>query len=202
VVKPNFVHPDPGLGTHEGGYALFAGRLSPEKGIRTLLAAWERLGPGIPLKIVGDGPLARQVAETANRNPRVEWLGSQPLERVYSLMGGAAVILVPSLWYEGFPRVIVEAYAKGTPVVASDLGALAELAHDGRTGLRFRPGDPEDLAAKVEWAWRHPRELAAMGREARREYELKYTAERNYEQLMAIYRMAIERARARRRHPG
>jgi glycosyltransferase involved in cell wall biosynthesis len=202
VVKPNFVHPDPGPGAHDGGYALFAGRLSPEKGIRTLLAAWERLGPGIPLKIVGDGPLARQVAETANRNPRVEWLGSQPLERVYSLMGGAAVILVPSLWYEGFPRVIVEAYAKGTPVVASDLGALAELVHDGRTGLRFRPGDPEDLAAKVEWAWRHPRELAAMGREARREYELKYTAERNYEQLMAIYRMAIERARARRRHPG
>jgi glycosyltransferase involved in cell wall biosynthesis len=198
VVKPNFVHPDPGLGTHEGGYALFAGRLSPEKGVRTLLAAWERLGVGIPLKIVGDGPLARQVAETANRNPRVEWLGSQPLERVYSLMGGAAVILVPSLWYEGFPRVIVEAYAKGTPVIASDLGALAELVEDGRTGLRFRPGNPEDLAAKVEWAWTHPRQLAEMGQEARREYELKYTAERNYEQLMEIYRLAIERARSRR----
>jgi glycosyltransferase involved in cell wall biosynthesis len=92
----------------------------------------------------------------------------------------------------------VEAYAKGTPVIASGLGALAELVEDGRTGLRFRPGNPEDLAAKVEWAWTHPRELAAMGQEARREYELKYTAERNYELLMEIYRLAIERARSRR----
>lgn len=198
VVKPNFVHPDPGRGAHEGGYALFAGRLAPEKGIRTLLAAWERLGPRIPLKVAGDGPLAGQVAQAAERNPHVEWLGAQPLERVYSLMGDAVVILVPSLWYEGFPRVIVEAYAKGTPVVASDLGALTELVEDGRTGLRFRPGDPDDLAAKVEWAWTHRRQLAEMGQEARREFELKYTAERNYELLMEIYRLAIERARVRR----
>ncbi|MCS7293784.1 MAG: glycosyltransferase family 4 protein [Chloroflexota bacterium] len=198
VVKPNFVYPDPGPGAHEGGYVLFVGRLSPEKGIQTLLAAWERLGPRMPLKVAGEGPLAGQVAEAAERNPHVEWLGVQPLERVYSLMGDAVVILVPSLWYEGFPRVIVEAYAKGTPVVASDLGAMAELVEDGRTGLRFRPGDPDDLAAKVEWAWTHRRQLAEMGQEARREFELKYTAERNYELLMEIYRLAIERARVRR----
>jgi glycosyltransferase involved in cell wall biosynthesis len=198
VVKPNFVHPDPGPGAHDGGYALFAGRLSPEKGVRTLLAAWERLGAGIPLKIAGDGPLAREVARACERHPLIEWLGAQPLERVYALMGAAALVIVPSEWYEMFPRVVVEAYAKGTPVIASDLGALAELVEDGRTGLRFRPRDPEDLAAKVEWAWTQPRELAAMGREARREYELKYTAELNYELLMEIYRLAIERARSRR----
>jgi glycosyltransferase involved in cell wall biosynthesis len=69
VVKPNFVHPDPGPGAHDGGYALFAGRLSPEKGVRTLLAAWERLGAGIPLKIAGDGPLAREVARACERHP-------------------------------------------------------------------------------------------------------------------------------------
>jgi glycosyltransferase involved in cell wall biosynthesis len=198
VVKPNFVYPDPGPGAHEGGYALFAGRLSPEKGIRTLLAAWERLGPGIPLKIVGDGPLAGEVARACERHPQIEWLGAQPLERVHALMGAAALVIVPSECYETFGRVIVEAYARGTPVIASDLGALAVLVEDGRTGLRFRPADPEDLAAKVEWAWTHPRELAEMGQEARREYELKYTAERNYELLMEIYRLAIERARSRR----
>lgn len=198
VVKPNFVEPDPGPGPHDGGYALFAGRLSVEKGVRTLLAAWERLGPGIPLKIAGDGPLAGEVARACERNPQIEWLGAQPLERVHALMGAAALVIAPSECYETFGRVIVEAYAKGTPVVASDLGAMAELVEDGRTGLRFRPGDPGDLAAKVEWAWTHPRELAAMGREARREYEEKYTAERNYQQLMEIYRMAIERARSRR----
>jgi glycosyltransferase involved in cell wall biosynthesis len=198
VVKPNFVHPDPGPGAHDGGYALFAGRLSPEKGVRTLLAAWERLGAGIPLKIAGDGPLAREIARACERHPLIEWLGAQPLERVYALMGAAALVIAPSECYETFGRVVVEAYAKGTPVIASDLGALAELVEDGRTGLRFRPRDPEDLAAKVEWACTHPRELAAMGREARREYELKYTAERNYELLMEIYRLAIERARSRR----
>jgi glycosyltransferase involved in cell wall biosynthesis len=198
VVKPNFVDPDPGPGPHDGGYALFVGRLSPEKGVRTLLAAWERLGPGIPLKIAGDGPLAGEVARACERHPQIEWLGTQPLQRVYALMGAAALVIVPSECYETFGRVIVEACAKGTPVVASDLGALAELVHDGRTGLRFRPRDPEDLAAKVEWAWAHPRQLAEMGQEARREYELKYTAERNYELLMEIYRLAIERARYRR----
>jgi glycosyltransferase involved in cell wall biosynthesis len=198
VVKPNFVDPDPGPGPHDGGYALFVGRLSPEKGVRTLLAAWERLGPGIPLKIAGDGPLAREVARACERHPLIEWLGAQPLERVYALMGAAALVIAPSEWYETFGRVVVEAYAKGTPVIAPGLGALAELVEDGRTGLRFRPGNPEDLAAKVEWAWTHPRQLAAMGQEARREYELKYTAERNYEQLMEIYRLAIDRARSRR----
>ncbi len=197
VVKPNFVYPDPGPGAHDGGYALFVGRLSPEKGIRTLLAAWERLGMGIPLKIAGDGPLADEVAWAAEHNPHVEWLGSQPLDRVYALMGAAALVIVPSECYESFPRVIVEAYAKGTPVIASDLGALAELVDDGRTGLRFRSGDPDDLAAKIEWAWTHPRELTEMGREGRREFERKYTAERNYELLMEIYQRAIDAARAR-----
>lgn len=194
VVKPNFVDPDPGAGTHDGGYALFVGRLSVEKGVRTLLAAWERLRPGIPLKIAGDGPLAGEVARACERHQQIEWLGAQPLERVHALMGAAALVIVPSAWYETFGRVVIEAYANGTPVITSDLGAMAELVEDGRTGLRFRPGDPGDLAANVEWAWAHPRELAAMSREARREYEQKYTAECNHAQLMAIYRMAIERA--------
>ena len=77
-------------------------------------------------------------------------------------------------------------------MIASRLGAMAEIVEEGRTGLLFEPGDAEDLAEKVAWAWAHPRELAEMGREARREYEQKYTAEKNYEMLMAIY----ERARA------
>lgn len=198
AVKPNFVHPDPGPGAHEGGFALFAGRLSPEKGVRTLFGAWNRLGREIPLKIAGDGPLASEVARACERSPQVEWLGAQPLDRMHSLMGAAAVVIVPSGCYETFGRVIVEAYAKGTPVIASNLGALAELVEDGRTGLRFRPGDPEDLAAKVAWAWTHPKQMEKMGKEARREYEQKYTAERNYKMLMEIYERAIEAARGKR----
>lgn len=190
MVKPNFVYPDPGSGEGGGGYALFVGRLSPEKGIGTLLAAWQRLGEGIPLKIVGDGPLADLVARTAERLPQVEWMGRRPLEEVYELMGKASIVVFPSEWYETFGRVAIEAFAKGAVVIAANIGAIAELVDHGRTGLHFRPGDPVDLAAQVEWVSAHPMDSASMRREARAEFEAKYTAERNYEMLMEIYEAA------------
>jgi len=192
-VKPNFVHPDPGPGEGRGGYALFVGRLSPEKGLGTLLMAWERLGGKVPLKIVGDGPLAPEVQEAQKRIPGVEWLGRKAPEEVYALMGEAAFLVFPSECYETFGRVAIEAFAKGTPVLAAHIGAVGEVTEDGRTGLHFRPGDPEDLAAKVEWLLAHPNELARMRKEARAEYEAKYTAEENYRQLMAIYQTVLER---------
>lgn len=189
VVKPNFVHPDLGAGEGRGGYAIFVGRLSPEKGLDTLLAAWDRLR-GVPLKIVGDGPLASQVVKAVKKLDHVEWLGRRPLEEVYALMGEAKVLIFPSNWYETFGRVAVEAFAKGTPVIAANIGAIAELIDHGRTGLHFRPGDAEDLAAKVEWALAHPGELARMRREVRTEFEAKYTAQENYRRLMEIYALA------------
>jgi len=192
-VKPNFVHPDPGPGEGHGGYALFVGRLSPEKGLGTLLMAWERLGGKVPLKIVGDGPLAPEVQEAQKRIPGVEWLGRKAPEEVYALMGEASFLVFPSEWYEGFPKVLAEAFAKGLPVLASALGSQGSIVDHGRTGLHFRPGDPEDLAAKVEWLLAHPNELARMRKEARAEYEAKYTAEENYRQLMAIYQTVLER---------
>ena len=198
AVKPNFVHPDPGPGEGRGGYALFVGRLSPEKGVRTLLRAWERLGGKVPLKIVGDGPLAGDVRQAVRQMPGVEWLGRKTPDEVYTLMGNAAFLVFPSEWYETFGRVAIEAFAKGTPVLAADIGAVAEVTDHGRTGLHFRPGDPEDLAAKVEWLLAHPTELARMRREARTEYEAKYTAERNYQLLMEIYGQALEAGHRRR----
>jgi glycosyltransferase involved in cell wall biosynthesis len=187
VVKPNFVNPDPSAGEGRGGYALYVGRLTVEKGIDTLLSAWEQLGEKLPLKIVGDGPLADQVAKAAQRLPQVEWLGRRPMLDVYDLMGEAQVLICPSQWYETFGRVIVEAFAKGTPAIVANLGAIAELINPGRTGLHFRPGDSEDLVAKVEWMRSHPAELAQMRREARAEFEAKYTAEKNYQKLIEIY---------------
>lgn len=191
VVKPNFVAPDPGVGTHTGGYALFVGRLSAEKGIRTLLRAWERLGGKLPLKIVGDGPLRDMAREAVRQIDGVEWLGRKTPQEVYELMGEAECLVFPSEWYEGFPRVIVESFAKGLPILATSMGSHKELIDNGRTGLLFRPGDHEDLAAQVEWLLSHPKEVAHMRKEARREYEEKYTAEINYNQLMQIYQQAI-----------
>jgi glycosyltransferase involved in cell wall biosynthesis len=197
AVKPHFIHPDPGLGDGRGGYALFVGRLSPEKGLDTLLSAWERLRGKPDLKIVGDGPLAPQTAEAARRFPGVEWLGPRPLDEVYKLMGEAAFLVFPSEVYETFGRVAIEAFARGTPVVASKIGAIAELVEQGRTGLHFHPGDPKDLAAQVTWVLSHPAELERMREQARVEYEARYTAERNYQLLMEIYRTATKRAKER-----
>jgi glycosyltransferase involved in cell wall biosynthesis len=188
VVKPNFIHRDPGPGDGRGGYALFVGRISAEKGIATLLASWNIQGQRVPLKIVGDGPMRAEVKRaTNNSSSKVEYLGSKSPEDVSVLMSRAAFLIFPSTCYETFGRVAMEAFATGTPVLAANIGAIAEITDNGRTGLHFRPGDPSDLAAKVDWLLSHPEKLAHMRKEARREYELKYTAERNYEILMGIY---------------
>jgi len=192
VVKPNFVDPDPGVREDQGGYVLFVGRLSPEKGIQTMLKAGSKL-KRIALKILGNGPLMDEIQRTVCNNglDMLEILGQRPRREVFEFMKGARLIVFPSEWYEGFPVTIAEAFACGVPVIASRLGAMAEIIEDKRTGLHFDPGNPEDLAAKVEWAWNHPKEMQEMGYQARKEYEAKYTAERNYKLLMEIYEKAI-----------
>jgi glycosyltransferase involved in cell wall biosynthesis len=193
VVKPNFVYSDPGLGEQHGGYALFVGRLSPEKGIGTLLTAWEELGRMIPLKVVGDGPLSEKVIEAAGRVPGVEWLGRRSAQEVYELIGEANFLVFPSEWYETFGLVAIESFAKGTPVIAANIGAIAEVVESGRTGLHFRSCDPEDLVTKVKWVLNHPVEVAQMRCQARAEFETKYTAERNYRMLIDIYERVLTR---------
>jgi glycosyltransferase involved in cell wall biosynthesis len=158
------------------------------------MSAWERLQTHIRLKIVGDGPWKERVARVAAAQPDVELLGHRPLAEVHALMRSADMLIFPSEWYETFGRVAVEAFAVGTPVIAADIGAVAELVEHGRTGVRFRPGDPEDLAARVGWFLDHPEEHARMRRQARAEFETKYAAERNYQSLMEIYRSALENA--------
>ncbi len=192
VVKPNFVHPDPGLGEGGGNYALFVGRLSPEKGLDTLLQAWKKLGSKIPLKIVGDGSLTSQVSKAVAQISGVEYLGRKPIAEIYKLMGEAAFLVFPSEWYEGQPRTILESFAVGTPVIASNLGAMSSLINPYQTGLHFRPGYSEDLTAQVEWVLSHPTELTQMRQEARAEFEAKYTATENYRRLMDIYQKAMD----------
>lgn len=196
VVKPNFVYPDPGVGAGTGRYAVFVGRLSEEKGIDTLLTAWKSLGATIPLKIVGNGPLAGAVAQAATPDSGIEWLGSRPPEEVYPLIGQATFLVLTSQCYENFPRVVIEAFAKGTPVIVSDLGAMAHVVDPGRTGMRFEPGNAADLAAKVRQLLAAPLDLERMRQAVRQEYETKYTASSNYDTLMAIYEQARRTAAA------
>lgn len=190
VVKPNFVRSDPGPGTGQGRYALFVGRLVVGKGVRTLLRACEALQGQVTLKIVGDGPLADEVAAVSRRVTGVEWLGPRPHEQVLALMKDAWVLVFPSLYYENFPIVIAEAYAAGLPIIASNVGSVSLLVEHGRTGLHVRPDDPSDLAAKLLWLWARREERTRLGRNARSEFERKYTAARNYEVLREIYARA------------
>jgi len=194
LVKPNFVHPDPGARTGDGDYALFVGRLSPEKRVSTVLAAWMRHHLQIPLCVIGGGPDRAQLEEQAAHGglTNIRFLGQVPRAQTLQAINNARFLVFSSEWYENFPVTIAESFACSTPVITSRMGAMEEIVSDGRTGLLFAPGDPDDLAQKVEWAWNHPAEMRSMGMEARREYESKYTAEKNYPMLMEIYRRAIE----------
>ena len=173
---------------------MYVGRLSEEKGLRILLGAWARLREPIPLRIAGDGPLGNEIArEIRGKNLKsVELTGRLSQAEIISLMHGARFLILPSVCYENFPSTIAEAFACGLPVIASQLGAMAEIIEDGATGLHFFPGDAQDLSAKVEWAWAHPHELCELGRAARSEYEHKYTGTRNYERTMEIYARAMK----------
>ncbi len=187
VVKPNFVAPEPSVGNGKGNYALFVGRLSVEKGLDTLLAAWRQLNVSFPLKVVGDGPLSTLVTEAAQQQSHIEWLGRRPMAEVHQLMGEAKFLIFPSKWYETFGRVAVEAFATGTPVIASKIGAITEIVKSGYTGLHFNPGDSSDLARQVTWMLNQPDACAQMRRNARAEFEANYTATANYKQLVSIY---------------
>lgn len=195
-VKPNFVDPDPGMGEGQE-YALFLGRLNPEKGVRSLIAAWKLLQSPIPLLIVGDGPLRDELQERAAGLETVKFCGQVERPQALSILKKARFLVMPSECYENFPCAIAEAYACGVPVLASALGSLGELVLAQHTGLHFRAGDPKDLAQCAAWAWSHPEALGTMGLRARSEFENRYTAEKNYSLLMDIYdRVLADRGHA------
>ena len=194
VVKSNFLYPEPGVGTGNGEYAVYVGRLSAEKGVETLLKAWRSIGRAVPLRIAGDGPLAGAVREAVVQNSGIEWLRDVSQEEVYRLIGAAAFLVLPSGCYEGaLPRVAIEAFAKGTPVIASRHGAMADVVDDGRNGLRFVPGSPEDLESKIRCLVSDLSTQNAMRRAARQTFDRNFTAEANHEALMAIYARVINR---------
>ncbi|MBX9843613.1 MAG: glycosyltransferase family 4 protein [Xanthobacteraceae bacterium] len=193
VVKPNFVYPDPGEGRGGGGYCLYVGRFSAEKGLLTLLQAWRSPGLLRPLKIVGTGPMAAAVEAAAAGNPHIQVLGARAPEAVYDLLGRAEFLIVPSECFETFGRVVAEAFAKGTPVLAADIGGLGEIVADGENGLLFRSGDAADLADKARHLFADPVRLRQMRKRARAAFERNYTVDQNHTRLMSIYQRVLPR---------
>ncbi len=145
AVKPNFLFDDLGISSESRKYALFVGRLSPEKGVETLLSAWNHLGIDLPLKIAGGGKLAKVVRQASIENRSIDYLGELAHETVTQLIGEAKFLIMPSEWYETFGRTLMESFSRGTPVIASRMGAMNELVEDGFNGLSFEPGDADQL---------------------------------------------------------
>jgi glycosyltransferase involved in cell wall biosynthesis len=200
-IKPNFLWDDPGFNKKAGGeYAVFIGRLSPEKRVLTLLEAWQRLKQPIPLYILGGGPELEFLQEYGKevKLQTIRFFGQLPRAEALSILRNAAFLLFTSEWYESFPLTIIEAFACGVPVLCSRLGAMEEIISDRRTGLHFTSGDTADLAAKADWAWTHQEEMAELARAARQEFESHYTAETNYPRLMQIYEQTLAEYRPER----
>jgi glycosyltransferase involved in cell wall biosynthesis len=191
LVKPNFLKADPGVGDGSGNYALFVGRLTPEKGISTLLDAWREIGTKLPLQIAGDGPMASEVERASREIEGVTWLKWLPQEEVLERMKNASVLILTSTWFEPFGLILAEAFAVGLPVIASNLGSLSTMVEHERTGLHFSAGNAKSLVEAVGWWRAHPMEAALMRGRVRLEYETKYTAERNYSQMMNIYELVL-----------
>jgi glycosyltransferase involved in cell wall biosynthesis len=192
--KPNTV-PDPGPPTEPGRGLLFAGRLVAEKGVRLLLAAWERGGGSLGrLVLVGDGPLRPEVADAARSVPGVTYLGPVPPERVDALMREAAVVAVPSLWFEGFPMTVLEAFARGRPVLATALGSVGTVVDDE---VGWRSGTTvEELEAVLRDI--DPADVGARGAAARRRYESRYAQPVVTAALIDIYNDVVARREAAR----
>jgi len=187
VVKPNFLPSPPTAGSGKGGYAVYVGRLSAEKGVLTLLKAWKELSE-IPLKVFGDGPLLDEMRKAvALDHLKVSFYGFRPRSEVLATVRDASIQIVPSECYEGFPMAILEALACGTPVVASGIGSLNEIITDGVDGEKFKVGDPMELAATVRRLLADSKALAKMRCSARESFDRHYTVERNIERTLEIY---------------
>lgn len=184
-VKPNFVEEAEKIVPYRErkNQVVYVGRLEEIKGIDVLLKAWKLLGEAAPeLLLCGRGPLEQWCRSYIEENhlEKVKQLGFVPNERVRTLMGESKALVLPTQVYEGFPMTIAEAYAGGTPVIGSNLGNTGSLIEEGKSGFKFAPDSPEELAACVL-------KLSSLSEESLKPFQKKYTAKDNYEQLRKIY---------------
>ena len=190
VVKPHAVPHSGAVRSGAGEAVVFLGRLEEDKGFADLLQAWDSsLGT---LVVVGDGPLRAEAEERARKDLSVQVLGQLPWAAGMEVLRSARAAVVPARSYETFGLVVVEAFAHGVPVVASRLGALAELVDDGETGALTEPGDPEGLR-KAMGLVADPETSVTFGERARQVYLERFTPERDLAATERIYTDAIAR---------
>ena len=192
-VKPNFYPGNPAVvpWAQRRPLVVFAGRLTAEKGVATLIRAWQLWGTDAPeLRVLGDGELRGELEAMAAGLP-VRFLGQLGAAEAQKQIAEASLLVLPSECLEGFPMVLREAFAFGTPAAVSDVGPLPSIVRHGESGLVFEAGDPAALLHEVRYAWSTPGLLAALGDGARAAFEANYTEEANYEMLMGVYERAL-----------
>jgi glycosyltransferase involved in cell wall biosynthesis len=189
-VRPNFVYapPLPSSNPHPGEYALYLGRLSPEKGCWTLIHAFEQL-PGMTLKILGTGPMEKELQDYVRSNgiANVQFLGFKSGEEKWQILRGSRCLVVPSEWYENFPVTVLEAYMAAKPVIAARMGGLPYIVEDGHSGLLFEAGKALDLARAIRFLFDDSAAALRMGASGRELSETKYGPEAGYANLMKIF---------------
>ena len=188
VVKPNSLAVDPGLRSEIGDYFVFAGRLTEEKGVKVALEAFRYLS-GEQLILMGDGPLKVSCEDYIKEHGlhNIRLLGHLDKEEYYKIFKKAKALILPSLWYENFPVVIIEAFACGIPVIASQLGSMKEIVVDNQTGLLFNTGDFKDLIQKINGLINNTSRMLVWGKNARKLFENKFSIQINYERLISLY---------------
>jgi glycosyltransferase involved in cell wall biosynthesis len=191
ITKPNFV-PDPGEGDSDReNFFLFAGRVAKEKGVHVLAGAFAAM-PGYKIIIVGDGPQKKELQEKFSSYSNICFTGQVEKKQVSEYMKKCKALICPSIWYEGAPLTIIEAFSTGTPVIASRLGSMAESIIDGFNGLHFTPGDADDLCKKIELFIKETEQHSMFYKNARQSYLEKYHEDIHYNAVLKIYEDAIK----------
>ena len=192
AVKPNFIE-DPGVSTlPRQDYFLFVGRLTESKGIHTLLSVFEA-NPQYQLVIAGDGPDREEVLQRIAGKGNISYAGLLGKAEVLMHMRQCTALLFPSIWYEGLPVTIIESFACGTPVIASQLGAMADMITDGENGFHFTAGDTQSLTSALSrWTDSSAEVQEKLRWGARKSYESAYHPDVHYAAVMRIYEQVIE----------
>ena len=191
-VIPNFFDPNikaaeiPRSG--DDSFALYAGRLSHEKGVATLIEAWQKMPPECRLKIAGTGPLSERLKEQAKDSRNIEFLGFVPPEKISAIRAKARFTIVPSEWWENAPLTIIESFADGIPVLGANIGGIPELVVPNETGVLFEPGNAADLKAQAFYLWNRPERCIELGANARETALSKYTPEKLIPEIINAYK--------------
>jgi glycosyltransferase involved in cell wall biosynthesis len=196
-VKPNFFSGSPKVVPWDkrNDVAVFVGRLTPEKGVEHLVRAWLAMGANAPLlRVIGEGPLRASLEALAKSDgaANIEFTGGVSPEAATEEVSLAKLLIVPSVWFEGFPIVLQDAFATGTPAAVSDIGSLPTIVQDGVNGLVFRANDPAAIAQLLGRIWNDQELLSRLSIGARANFESHYTEDINHKRLLDIYSAAIK----------